>query len=123
GENLVHWYNRVFGEMFPQEDDVRAGAIAYSASVPVESRRGTGDWHLYPLFGVSNDEEADIAADVIRRCVDVSEKETTAVLVRSRAQLPLLLAKLRERRLAYQAIEIDRLTDLPEIIDLIALTR
>src|SRR5690606_30478367 len=39
GEHLVHWYNRVFGEMFPPEDDVTAGAIAYSASVPVESHR------------------------------------------------------------------------------------
>jgi ATP-dependent helicase/nuclease subunit A len=123
GEHLVHWYNRVFGELFPREDDVSAGAIAYSASVPVESRRGMGTWHLYPLFGVSNDEEADIAADVVRRCVDISEKETTVVLVRSRAQLPLLLAKLRAKRIAYQAIEIDRLTDLPEIIDLLALTR
>ena len=123
GEHLVHWYNRVFGEMFPPEDDVTAGAIAYSASVPVESHRGTGAWHLYPLFGVSNDEEADVAVDVIRSCVDLVGKETTAVLVRSRAQLPLLLRKLREKRLAYQAIEIDRLTDLPEIIDLLALTR
>ncbi|HEX5764356.1 MAG TPA: UvrD-helicase domain-containing protein, partial [Woeseiaceae bacterium] len=123
GEHLVHWYNSVFGELFPPEDDVTAGAIAYSASVPVESRRGVGARHLYPLFGASNEEEADVAADVIRRCVDVSEQETTAVLVRSRAQLPLLLGKLRESRIAYQAIEIDRLTDLPEIIDLLALTR
>src|SRR5690606_11174506 len=110
-------------ELFPTEDDVTAGAIAYSASVPVQSRRGMGEWHLYPLFGVSYEEEADVAAHVIRRCVDATENETTAVLVRSRAQLPLLLGKLREGRIAYQAIEIDRLTDLPEIIDLLALTR
>ena len=123
GEHLVRWYNSLFGELFPPEDDVTAGAIAYSASVPVESRRGMGAWHVYPLFGVSNEEEADVAADVIRRCVDIPENETTAVLVRSRAQLPFLLGKLRDRRIAYQAIEIDRLTDLPEIIDLLALTR
>src|SRR5690606_22164314 len=122
GEKLVHWYNRVFREMLPHEDDVTAGAIAYSASVPVESRRGMGAWHLYPLFGVNNDEEANCAVDVIRRCV-ASGDETTAVLVRSRAQLPLLLRKLRDEGIAYQAVEIDRLTDLPEIIDLLALTR
>ncbi|MGH8168018.1 MAG: 3'-5' exonuclease, partial [Woeseiaceae bacterium] len=72
---------------------------------------------------MSFEEEADFTLDVIRRCVDTNEDQSTVVLVRSRTQLPLLLAKLRRAEIAYQAIEIDRLTDLPEIIDLLALTR
>jgi ATP-dependent exoDNAse (exonuclease V) beta subunit len=48
---------------------------------------------------------------------------SVAVLVRSRTQLPELLYLLREAGIDYQAIEIDRLTDLPEIIDVLALTR
>ncbi|NIL95436.1 MAG: DNA helicase UvrD, partial [Woeseiaceae bacterium] len=36
---------------------------------------------------------------------------------------PELLSRLRNAGVSYQALEIDRLTDLPEVIDLIALTR
>lgn len=46
-----------------------------------------------------------------------------AVLVRGRTQLALLLPRLRAAGIEYQAVDIDRLTDLPEIIDLLALTR
>ena len=46
-----------------------------------------------------------------------------AVLVRSRTHLPTLLAGLRGAGISYRAVEIDRLTDLPEIIDVLALTR
>jgi ATP-dependent exoDNAse (exonuclease V) beta subunit len=46
-----------------------------------------------------------------------------AVLVRGRSHLPGLLYRLRQAGIAYRAVEIDRLTDLPEIIDILALTR
>jgi len=123
GEHLVHWFNTVFEKTLPEHDDVAAGAIAYAASVPVEGLRNSGEHHVYPLFDPSFEEEAAFAVEVIRRCVDTSPNQSTAVLVRSRAQLPMLLARLRDARVAYHAVEIDRLTDLPEIIDLLALTR
>jgi ATP-dependent exoDNAse (exonuclease V) beta subunit len=123
GEQLVHWYNTAFGQILPERDDVASGAIAYAESVPVAAGRSAGDCKVYPLFGVSYEEEADFALGVIRRCVHASDEQSTAVLVRSRTQLPLLLRRLRESRVAYQAVEIDRLTDLPEVIDLLALTR
>ena len=123
GEHLVHWYNTVFGQILPERDDVTSGAIAYAESVAVEAARGAGDCQVYPLFGVSYEEEADFTLEVIRRCVDGPREQSTAVLVRSRTQLPLLLRRLREARIRYQAVEIDRLTDLPEVIDLLALTR
>ncbi|MEX2125747.1 MAG: UvrD-helicase domain-containing protein [Woeseia sp.] len=131
GERLVHWFNSVFEQILPIQDDIAAGAIAYSASVPAASLShssghsgvATGAYRIYPLFGVSYEEEADFTLAVIRGCVDASEDQSTAVLVRSRTQLPLLLARLRQAQIAYQAIEIDRLTDLPEIIDVLALTR
>ena len=42
---------------------------------------------------------------------------------RSRTHLPDLLYLLRKAGIGYRAVEIDRLTDLPEIIDILALTR
>ena len=46
-----------------------------------------------------------------------------AVLVRGRNQLPELIRALRTQGIAYRAVEIDKLTDLPEIIEVLALTR
>ncbi len=123
GEHLVHWFNRVFERLLPRENDVAAGAITYSASVPVPAHAGRGCCRIHPLFGVSAEEEAAYGLDVVRRCLADGAGSSTAVLVRSRTQLPLLLSRLREAGIDYQAIEIDRLTDLPEIIDLVALTR
>lgn len=123
GGNLVHWFNTVFDQVLPQKDDVVAGAISYSASVPVEVQGNEGEWQLHTLFGASAGEEADYARDVIRQCIAGGEKQTRALLVRSRAQLPDLLSRLRDAGIEYSAVEIDRLTDLPEIVDLIALTR
>ena len=48
---------------------------------------------------------------------------SVAVLVRSRTQLPDLLSRFRGLGIAYEAVDIDRLTDLPEIIDCLALVR
>jgi ATP-dependent exoDNAse (exonuclease V) beta subunit len=131
GEHLVHWFNTVFERIMPDRDDVTVGAIKYSASVPAaalrnsagDRERDAGECRVYPLFGVSDEEEADFALDVVRRCVDARDDQSTVVLVRSRTRLPLLLARLRQAQIAYQAIEIDRLTDLPEIIDVLALAR
>ena len=58
GENLVHWFNTVFSQVLPLEDDFSAGAISYSASVPVEAHAGSGEYCIYPLFGASVAQEA-----------------------------------------------------------------
>jgi len=123
GEHLVHWFNSVFEQVLPAHDDIAAGAIAYSASVPVERKAGEGKVEVHPLYDAAALDEARCSAAVIRRCLAENPVNSVAVLVRSRTQLPQLLAELRAASIPYQAIEIDRLTDLPEIIDLLALTR
>ncbi len=120
---LVGWFNRVFEKTLPAEDDIAAGAISYAASVAAAGRPA-GECRVHSLFGADVAEEADLGAAVVGQCLrDSTPGETVAVLVRSRTQLPALLQKLRAANIDYQAVEIDRLTDLPEIIDLLALTR
>lgn len=123
GENLVHWFNTVFSLVFPMQDDITDGAIGYTESIHDSSKSSLGRYQVYPLFGASPDEEASLAADIVRRCTGENSGRTTALLVRSRTQLPSVLRQLRDAGIPYRAIEIDRLTDLPEIIDLVALTR
>jgi len=123
GENLVHWFNDTFHEALPREDDVSAGAISYSEAVSVSEHAGKGRCTIHPLFGVSRANEAEQGVAIIKSCLNGGSDESVAVLVRSRTQLPLLLSGLRRENIEYQAVEIDRLTDLPEIVDILALTR
>jgi len=123
GEHIVHWVNTVFSQVMPMVDDITAGAIAYAESVPVPSHRGRGSATVHPLIDCNSQQEASIGADIIRTHLADHPAESLAVLVRSRTQLVELLTELRRTDTAYQAVEIDRLTDLPEITDLLALTR
>jgi ATP-dependent exoDNAse (exonuclease V) beta subunit len=121
GENLVHWFNTVFMQVMPTSDDVSIGAISYSESAPVEQHAGRGEYTVHPLFGADSKDEAMYTREVVRRCL--ADEGGITILVRSRTQLADLLPVLREAHIEYQAVEIDRLTDLPEIIDVLALTR
>ena len=123
GENLVHWFNTVFVQVMPLKDDVAIGAISYAESVPVGNQAGQGEHCVHALVHADAAEEANCTLAIIQRCLAKHVEDDIAVLVRSRTQLTELLPLLRMSGIEYQAIEIDRLTDLPEIIDLIALTR
>ncbi|NOX70055.1 MAG: UvrD-helicase domain-containing protein [Gammaproteobacteria bacterium] len=122
-ERLVHWFNTVFAQIFPERDDIGSGAVRYSESVPVPSLHASGDCKVHALFNASAAVEALTTVEVIRECLTTPVEQDVVVLVRSRTQLKLLLAELRRNAIDYHAREIDRLTDLPEIIDLLALTR
>ncbi len=121
GEYLVHWFNTVFTQVMPMRDDVSIGAISYSESAPVEQHAGKGDYAVHPLFGADSKDEAIYTLKVIEQCL--AGEGGVTVLVRSRTQLADLLPLIRKAGIEYQAVEIDRLTDLPEIIDVLALTR
>jgi ATP-dependent exoDNAse (exonuclease V) beta subunit len=122
GEFLVHWFNTVFPLAMPARDDPARGAVSYAEALPAVP--GGGDCQVHPLFGGSTDAEADKAVAIIRETLSrIDADDSLAVLVRSRTQLANLLPRLRREGIRWQAVDIDRLTDLPEIIDLLALTR
>lgn len=123
GENLVEWFNSVFPAIFAADNDARRGAVAYSASIPVEQHKGQGSCRTLALFGSDTDAEASAGYRAIAATLEAFPDDDMAVLVRGRTQLPQLLSNLRANGIPYRAIEIDRLTDLPEIIEVLALTR
>lgn len=121
GENLVHWFNTVFSLALPARDDPARGAVSYAEAVP--ALHHDGDCRIHPLFGADPDTEAGEALSIIRTLLAADDAESIAVLVRSRTQLAALLPRLRRAGIRWRAVDIDRLTDLPEIIDVLALTR
>ena len=123
GERLVEWFNEVFPAILAPRDDPLRAAVAYAEAVPVAHLSGQGACVVHPVFGADADLEATAGCAVIAATLADHPGEDMAVLVRGRTHLPQLLAELRNAGIAYRAVEIDRLTDLPEIIDVLALTR
>ncbi len=123
GEWLVDWFNTVFPTILAENDDPLRGAVSYSEAVPVDHLQGQGSCVTHAVFGADTDAEAASGCQVIADTLNSNPDDDMAVLVRGRTQLPQLLARLRSAGIPYRAVEIDRLTDLPEIIDVLALTR
>jgi ATP-dependent exoDNAse (exonuclease V) beta subunit len=123
GEGLVSWFNDVFPGVLAEQDDPASGAVSYSEAVPVPQQSGAGQIQIHPVFGNDKGFEARLGCDVISRTLRDHPEDDMAVLVRGRNQLPELLAQLRLAGIDYRAIEIDKLTDLPEVIEVLALTR
>ena len=123
GEQLVDWFNAVFPAVLAPQDDPGSGSVSYSEAIAVPQLSGIGKCVVHPVFGGDKQSEAKIGCQVIADTLREHPDEDMAILVRGRNQLPQLLAALRQAGIDYQAIEIDRLTDLPEIIEVMALTR
>ena len=123
GDGLVEWFNTVFPDVLPVRDDPERSAVSYAAATSVPELSGFGTCHIYPVYGSDNAAEADLGLSVVRDTLAQFPDDDMAILVRSRSHLHGLLQRLRKEGISYRAIEIDRLTDLPEIIDVLALTR
>jgi ATP-dependent exoDNAse (exonuclease V) beta subunit len=123
GSRLVEWFNDLFPTVLAAENDPLRGAVSYSAAVPAPQLEGLGETHVHPVFGVDSEVEALVGCSAVQNVLSENPGDELAILVRGRTQLPPLLAALRRANIPYTAIEIDKLTDLPEIIDALALTR
>jgi ATP-dependent exoDNAse (exonuclease V) beta subunit len=123
GSKLVAWFNSVFPSVLSTRNDPLRGAVSYSSAVPAPHLEGKGQVVVHPVFGTEPEHEAVIGCCEIANILAENPDDELAILVRGRTQLPALLASLRKAGIAYSAVEIDKLTDLPEIIDILALTR
>ena len=123
GETLVDWFNAVFPTVLAERNDPLRGAVSYAPAVHTPQLEKLGSIGVHPVFGADRELEADIGCRVIAATVEQHPNDDVAVLVRGRSQLPELLAALRMAGIPYTAVDIDKLTDLPEIIDVLALTR
>jgi ATP-dependent exoDNAse (exonuclease V) beta subunit len=121
GKFLVDWFNTVFSCVLPASDDPVRGAVSYAEALPALD--SDGDCRIHPLFAADPASEAEQGCRIIRETLERNPDDDMAVLVRGRTQLAALLPLLRAAGIDYQAVDIDRLTDLPEIIDVLALTR
>jgi len=113
---IVEWVNSTFQSILPPQDDIAAGAVAYSPGVPGAS--GGADPHIGVHAFVDQRDEADKVIELVR----AHREGTVAILVRSRTHLIEIVRALERHHIAFQAIEIDQLGERQVVEDLMALT-
>jgi ATP-dependent helicase/nuclease subunit A len=112
---IVSWVNEIFRHVLPPKDDIDLGAVSYAAShAALTESGGTVEIHA------SLDAQGE--AERILELVRPATGGTTAILVRARAHLAVIVNALKQSRIPFQAIEIDQLGRRPVVEDLLALT-
>jgi ATP-dependent helicase/nuclease subunit A len=117
---LVDWVNASFQQIFPQQFDVARSAVNYSASqaAHLATINPAVQWHLQAER--DDIEEAEQICQLIQQQTnDVS----IAILARSRSHVAQIAQSMQQANIAYQAIDIDPLTERTVIQDLRTLTR
>ena len=117
--SIVRWVNETFSDMFPSEEHIDSGAVTYAAS---SAHQSDTEPAKPPVVHAFIDESQPEEADRVLALIGESRSGSTGILVRARTHLAWIVPKLRERRIAIQAIEIEELGERPLILDLMALT-
>lgn len=123
-ENLIHWVNDAFPHIFPARDEIGRGAVSYS---PATAFHGALPEQPVTLDAFINAPDNSAEASRVVALVNAAKKRnpqgSIAILVRTRTQLPDILAALREAGHHWQATDIDPLGNRMPVVDLMSLTR
>ena len=119
---IVEWVNERLGPIFPESEDIAAGAVSYAESEPALEAGGE-----VRLIGAPDPTaEAEALAETIENALARHGDEPdfrAALIVRARSHLKDILPALQRRGIPYRAVKLDPLTRRPLVQDLLALTR
>lgn len=119
---VTHW-NQLFPQVFPKEDNAFYSAISYAQShVGRETSFKSDDCLKYYVYADGHQQATAIAKEIQSRLCQYPD-QTIAVLVRSRAHLPLLLDCFDQHDIPYSGKDLAPLIGHGVIQDLCALTK
>ena len=117
---IVHWVNDHLGPIFPEHEDISAGAVAYAPSEPARAEGGAVELQAW---ADATAEAEGVAALVSNAIASQGPEYKIAVLVKARSHLQALLAALGEHEIPFRAVKLDPLLSQMVIQDLLAITR
>jgi len=117
---IVEWINQHMAAAFPAVMDIGVGAVPFTAANAFQQSTEAA----VNIYGV-NDElaEAEQVLNLVKHALNDPQQEHIAILVRARSHLLAILPVLQKANIAYQAVEIEALSDRAVLQDLLALTR
>ena len=130
-KHLVEWSNQVFPQAFGELSDLATGAVTFESAVAFESAQagslGFGaESHLFQgedAAPASDQAETDFVASHADALLQSNPQDSVAILLRNRTHASQLLQALRDKGLAHQGHELDRLRDEPVVQDLLVLAK
>lgn len=136
---IVNWVNLIFSKSFPFENDYNSGAITYSPSLAFHQNNEAAQKNVHCFIRKiekqeaadkihedeeSNNEQAKHLCKQIQaiKNKDKANKESIAILIRSRSHAIDIIKQLKLAGVVYQAVEIDALASTSHIISLLNLS-
>ena len=119
---LVEWTNRCFARLMPQSDDRARGAIAFRQSEAAVNSSTNDQCGVKCTGFASRAAESAAIADLIAGELERHPDWRIAVLVRARAHAREIAESLRDRNIAFRAVDIEPLDDRAAVRDVIMLS-
>ncbi len=127
---LVSLINKLFSKAFPSYEDISQGAVRYSESTAGREASGieplTATWISYRDSEHASEAkilEAQRIAEKVKQLKKANPTSSIAILARTRNQFKYIVTELRAANIQWIATDIDRLSTLTVISDLIALLK
>ncbi|MGH8202490.1 MAG: UvrD-helicase domain-containing protein [Steroidobacteraceae bacterium] len=123
---LIEWTNETFGRLFPQADDLRESAVAFTPSLagkPDEAAADARPVELRLFGGVQRVAETEA---IVTRVADLKERDakaSIAILVAARSHAQPIVAALADAGIDTIGVDLVPLAEVPVVRDLVALTR
>jgi ATP-dependent helicase/nuclease subunit A len=119
---LVAWTNRCFERLMPRSDDRDRGAIAFRPSTAALESSAAQPCGVRCLGFENRGAESAAIAAMIAEATAQNPGWRIAVLVRARAHAREIAAALRDREIAFRAVDIEPLHDRALVRDVIMLS-
>lgn len=117
-KGVIDWVNQTFSQLFSSTPDTIKGAVSYHASVAVSESAGAVQLCFAPT---PNAEVAQMVNRISQLQASAPDKRI-AILVRARTHLKALLPALTDAGIAYVGVDIEVLTNRPEVLDCLSLS-
>ena len=114
---LVQWFNDIFCEVFPAEDDMHIGAVAFRQAQAVLPDQADAQVKVHWVEETTQTEADQLVAQIQA----IPAEQSIAILVRSRAHLSAILPALQRAEIAYHALDLETLAQQAVTQDLCSL--
>jgi ATP-dependent helicase/nuclease subunit A len=122
-KSIVEKNNKIFSQIFPNQDNLLLGAIHYSESKSASQVGQNDAVTFYPFSADQDFEEAEMVVSIIKNSISTNPNHEVAVLVRSRSHLNAITLLLQESNINFEALKTEPLRSNLFTRDLLSLTR
>ncbi|MFL2546682.1 MAG: UvrD-helicase domain-containing protein, partial [Candidatus Rariloculaceae bacterium] len=120
---VIDWVNRIFPSIFPDEDDMSAGAARFYPCESVKDSAENSQVRFHALTSDNPQVEVEKVIELLTEERESHPRDSVAILVKSRSHLAGLHDQLRARRIDAHAVELEPPSEREAVQDLLGLTR